>query len=96
MTTFAQLDVQHVKGNAPAPNQGLSDGAKDEGWFLARKTALTPMLPVQAGPEGIVVSTQEGDYPLPAGWEGYIAVDQAGFPYPIAADEFGATYEQVL
>lgn len=93
---FTREDVAHVKGDAPAPNQGLSDGAKADGWMLARKVALTPMLPVSAGPDGLTVVTQEGEYELSPGWEGYVAVDQAGFPYPVEANEFDQTYERAL
>lgn len=88
--------VKNVKGAGPPPNQGLSDEAKADGWILARKVALTPMLPVLVGSEGMTVATQEGDYFLAEGWEGFVAVDQAGYPYPIAQDEFDATYERAL
>lgn len=57
---------------------------------LHRKTALTPMVMVD-GPFTVV--TQEGDYTLPDGWRGFIAVDRAGFPYPIALTEYHETYE---
>lgn len=90
-------EVAHVKGDAPAPNQGLSDAGKQEGWFLARKTALTPMLAVEVEEdEPLIVVTQEGEYELPAGWVGFVAVDQAGYPYPITAEEFDQTYDKVL
>lgn len=90
---WTEEDVSYVRGDGPAPNQGLSDGAKKDGWFLARKTALTPMLPAK-GP--VTVVTQEGDYELPDGWEGFVAVDQAGYPYPIERTEQANTYERVL
>jgi hypothetical protein len=45
------------------------------------------------GPATIV--TQEGQYDLPDGWDGWVAFDSAGYPYPIAADEQAATYVPV-
>jgi len=57
-----------------------------------RKIGTTPMW-FHHGP--FRVYTQEGDYTLPEGWRGYIAVDRAGHPYPIAEDEHATTYEKV-
>lgn len=96
MRTFAKDDVAHVRGLAPDPHAGLSDGAKADGWFLARKKTLTPMLEVSAGPEGLRFVTQDGEMELPAGWEGFVAVDLAGHPYPIEKTEQAKTYERVL
>jgi hypothetical protein len=45
------------------------------------------------GPATVV--TQEGQYSLPDGWDGWVAFDSAGYPYPIAADEQAATYVPV-
>jgi hypothetical protein len=59
---------------------------------LHRKTALTPMVMVD-GP--FICVTQEGEYPLPDGWRGFVAVDKAGYPYPIALAEYHETYEPV-
>ncbi|MGH6691717.1 MAG: hypothetical protein ACREF4_13680 [Gammaproteobacteria bacterium] len=59
---------------------------------LHRKTALTPMVMVD-GP--FTVITQEGSYDLPDGWRGFVAVDKAGYPYPIALAEYHETYEPV-
>ena len=59
-----------------------------------RKTATTMMAPV-VYPEGAVVETKEGEYVLPAGWEGAIALDADGDPYPIALDIIAKTYEPV-
>lgn len=75
-----------------ASQRRLTEGAVKDGWILARKVALTPMLPV-TGP--LLIETQEGEYELPEGWEGFVAVDQAGYPYPIAKDEYEKTYEAV-
>jgi hypothetical protein len=58
-----------------------------------RKTGVTPMWFVR-GP--FVVETQEGSYTLPEGWEGYVAVDRAGYPYPIEKSEHEQTYEEVF
>lgn len=88
--TWTQEDVWYVVNDEDPP--ALNAGAVADGWFLARKTALTPMLRA-TGP--LTVETQEGSYDLPDGWEGYIAVDRSTFPYPIAADEFAKTYEAV-
>jgi hypothetical protein len=57
---------------------------------LHRKTALTPMVMVD-GP--FIVITQEGEYELPEDWRGFIAVDKARYPYPIALAEYHETYE---
>lgn len=89
-TIWTNEDVHYVLNDETPP--GLNEGAAKDGWFLARKTALTPMLAV-TGP--VDVETQEGNYQLPEGWEGYIAVDSAHFPYPIAKDEFERMYERV-
>lgn len=45
--------------------------------------------------EPCVVVTKEGEYELPVGWEGHIAIDADGDPYPIEAGVFDATYEEV-
>jgi hypothetical protein len=60
---------------------------------LHRKVALTPMFGPITGPA--IVTTQEGDYRLPSGWRGLLAVDKAGHPYPVALDEYHETYEPV-
>lgn len=83
-------DVWYVVDDGDPPV--LTTGAKKDGWFMARKTASTPMLPAR-GP--LTVVTQEGEYRLPDGWRGFIAVDSAGFPYPIEGAEWRRTYERV-
>lgn len=60
---------------------------------LHRKTALTPMFGPITGP--CTIETQEGDYNLPEGWRGMLAVDKAGYPYPIELGEYHQTYESV-
>lgn len=57
---------------------------------LHRKKVLTPMIRCD-GP--FVVVTQEGRYELPAGWKGHVAIDQKGYPYPVALEEHAITYE---
>lgn len=57
---------------------------------LHRKTALTPMAPV-TGP--FICVTQEGEYPLPEGWVGFVAVDREGYPYPVSQAAYLSTYE---
>lgn len=60
--------------------------------LMHRKIALTPMIRCD-GPFTVV--TREGSYDLPAGWLGYIAIDQHGFPYPLALEEHEKSYEAV-
>lgn len=86
MQEFTKDNVGHVRDG-----ENLSSYAKNEGWFLARKKVLTPMLTVE-GP--LTVETQEGTLELGEDFQGYIAVDQAGYPYPIESAEFEKTYDQ--
>lgn len=76
------MDV-YDKDHLPLPVEKMS---------LHRKTALTPML-FHRGP--FVVITQEGEYNLPDGWRGYIAVDKEGHPYPISEENYNSSYEPV-
>lgn len=55
-------------------------------WPLAQKRVLTRCARIQ-GP--FTVETTEGDMTCPDGW---LAVDELGNPYPIAADVFERTY----
>jgi hypothetical protein len=57
-------------------------------WPLYRKVALTHATRID-GPFTVV--TSEG--PLEC-QDGYLALDARGYPYPIAADEFGLIYEE--
>lgn len=59
-----------------------------------RKTALTRASDEIKLSEPLVVATKEGDYDLPVGWEGRIAVDSEGDPYPIAKSEFDNIYQE--
>jgi hypothetical protein len=86
--TWTREDVGYV---VAAPGE-LTAGARADGWVLAKKKTLTPMLAVE-GP--LTIATQEGDHELPEGWLGFVAVDQAGYPYPIAKGEQEKTYEVV-
>lgn len=43
----------------------------------------------------ITIDTKEGEYVLPDGWDGYIAVDPDGDPYPIERKVFDEVYEAV-
>jgi hypothetical protein len=63
-----------------------------EAMDLHRKTVLTRATMVD-GP--FTVHTREGAYTVPSGWRGFLAVDTDGHPYPIAVDEYHATYEPV-
>jgi hypothetical protein len=65
---------------------------KPRQWGLYRKTTETLMTPAK-GPLRCI--TKEGLYDLPAGWEGFIALDSEGYPYPVAASVQAARYEQV-
>lgn len=60
-----------------------------EGWSNWRKTTATRMTPI-TGPCDVV--TQEGPISVPDGWQGYLAIDSGGYPYPVAADVHAATY----
>lgn len=61
-------------------------------WQEYRKIGITSMIPV-SGP--LVVVTLEGEYSLPAGWRGYIAVDTNGCPYPIDEAMHAKSYVQI-
>lgn len=63
---------------------------KSADWKRYRKVATTKMTPI-SGP--CVVKTKEGDYALPGGWRGYLAIDSDGDPYPIALDVHARSYE---
>jgi hypothetical protein len=56
---------------------------------LYRKTSLTQMVRIQ-GP--FEVQTREGLISCADGW---LALDSAGWPYPVAADEQAVIYELV-
>ena len=59
---------------------------------LHRKTKLTPMI-LMDGP--FTVTTKEGDYHLPEGWRGLLAVDPDGYPYAIDLAAYHQSYEPV-
>lgn len=67
-----------------------SDFVKEGDWQQFKSTAVRYMRRIR-GPA--VVVTQEGEYELPDGWDGWIALDSAGFPYPITAEEQAKSYE---
>lgn len=62
------------------------------GWAEYRKIGTTRMAPA-VGP--FTVATKEGEYELPVGWQGFIALDTDGDPYPVAADVQARSYERV-
>lgn len=66
------------------------DNLPTEGWESWRKTQLTQMVPIE-GP--CVVVTKEGEYPLPDGWSGQLALDSEGYPYPVEGAVHRASYE---
>ena len=53
-----------------------------------RKKTITPAIRMD-GP--FAVKTREGTLKCP---DGYLAIDSAGWPYPIAVDEFERIYEE--
>lgn len=61
-------------------------------WARYRKTGTTEMRPI-TGPA--VVETMEGPYTLPDGWRGFVAIDTAGYPYPVDAGVHRVSYELV-
>jgi hypothetical protein len=66
-----------------------------DGEFRAfRKVGTTEMAfaTVPAG-DTLVIDTKEGAYELPGPWEGLIALDADGDPYPVEMSVFYRTYE---
>lgn len=59
--------------------------------YRKRGTTVATPLTVEDGVE-CVIETQEAAVVLVGPWEGMLAIDRAGYPYPIAGDEFLATY----
>ena len=74
---------RYDRDNLPVPVEEMG---------LHRKTALTPMVMVE-GP--FTVITREGAFHTEAGWRGFLAVDQEGYPYAIALQSYHSTYEPV-
>lgn len=68
------------------------DNLPEGDWADYRKVGTTRMVQV-SGP--FVVTTKEGEYILPSGWYGYIAIDTAGHPYPIDPEVHVQSYERV-
>jgi hypothetical protein len=75
----------------PAPIY-TKDRLPEGEWRSYLNTVPRRMVAVE-GP--LVVKTREGIYRLGREWQGFIAVDSYGFPYPIAADEHARIYEEV-
>lgn len=67
------------------------DNRPSGSWTEYRKKATTSMISV-TGP--FTVHTKEGKYDLPEGWQGFIALDSEGYPYPIDAREHKLSYER--
>lgn len=65
------------------------DNLPQAGWVTYRKTCSTRMVPLR-GPATVI--TKEGPYGLPPEWRGFLAVDPAGWPYPVDADVHAASY----
>lgn len=68
------------------------DTLPEHGWGSYRKKTVTRMTPID-GP--CVIETQEGDYFLPEGWDGFLALDAEGWPYPLVASVHQRSYEPV-
>jgi hypothetical protein len=58
-----------------------------------RKTATTEMVGPIILSRPTTVETSEGGYDLPAGWEGFIAIDADDKPYPVEKAIHDRTYE---
>ena len=76
-------------------NRISKDNMPSGPWRNYRKTTETSMVHMGPLEEAIVCETKEGPYDLPEGWEGFIAVDTDGDPYPIAQAVHDASYEEV-
>lgn len=61
-----------------------------------RKISTTEMVGPITLSQATAVATNEGDYMLEAGWEGYIALDNDDMPYPVAKHIHEATYEEAV
>lgn len=81
-----------MSNNVIQYNQKFVKDIPERDWQWFRKKVNQKMVPVQ-GP--CVFITQEGKYPLPEGWIGWLAADDQGFPYPISAETHDKTYESV-
>lgn len=66
-------------------------------WPVYKKKAATPALHIEefTSTGEVTVETKEGEYILPDGWDGYIAVDPDGDPYPIEGKVFKEVYEPI-
>jgi len=62
------------------------------GWEKFTKVALTPMQRI-SGP--CTIYTLEGPLDMPTGWEGWLAIDAEGHPYPIDQKIHEKTYRKV-
>jgi hypothetical protein len=60
-----------------------------------RKLTVTSMAEIGPLTQEVKVVTSEGDYVLPVGWEGYVALDADEIPYPVEKSIADRTYEVV-
>lgn len=58
-----------------------------------RKTAVTNAVGPVTLSRDSSCQTKEGQYDLPAGWEGYFALDNDGDVYPVEKTVFESSYE---
>lgn len=64
-------------------------------WHAYRKKAATQAVKFEATAPTDVL-TKEGEYSLPTGWKGFIAIDADGDVYPVEASVFERTHEPLL
>lgn len=66
-----------------------------DGEFRPYRKATTTEMAFATVPAGelLTVDTKEGEYVLSGPWEGLIALDADGDPYPVAMGVFYRTYE---
>lgn len=68
--------------------------ADDPRWQTWRKRPVTVRMMPLSGPATIV--TVDAPTDLPAGWEGWLAIDAAGHPYPLHRDVQAVIYERAV
>lgn len=77
------------------PRRITRENASELSYVEMVKIGTTRLAPIQVGPAPLVIDTKEGEYALPVGWQGAIALDADGDPYPVAGDIIAKTYREV-
>lgn len=102
MVAVTWPDLLFREGEPNAVSTGTPAGGRAErtvydrdhlpasGWTWWRKRNATRMVQV-GGP--FIVHTVDGPVALPPGWRGYLAVDDSGYPYPVADEAHRRAYE---